>query len=179
MKNKGRAVVCLCCLTSTMLVASTMCPSPKGEETSITVIKDFPTYDTRLSDVEPTEDDILPIEITIAEEEISETPDETVVLSSESTLNKSNGVFYYNGFKETYYNLNMAGVVNTMRRLGYDYEYWVRADGVKMFGDYIIVAADLNLYPRGTLLETSLGTAIVCDTGGAIVGNILDVAVSW
>lgn len=178
MKNKGKAVVCLCCLTSVVILSSAASPSPKGEETSITVVRDFPTYDTRLSDVEPTEDDILPIEIPVVEE-ISTTPEETVVLSSESTLNESNGVFYYNGFKETYYNLNMASVVSTMKRLGYDYEYWVRADGVKMFGDYIIVAADLNLYPRGTLLETSLGTAIVCDTGSAIVGNVLDVAVSW
>jgi len=175
MKNKGKVVVCLCCLTSTMLVASTMCPSPKGEETNNAVVMDFPSYDTRLSDVEPTEYDIIAPEIS----EIDIEPDEDIVLSSESTLNKSNGVFYYNGFKETYYNLDMTRVVTNMSYLGFDYEYWVRTDGVKMFGDYVIVAADLSLYPKGTILETSVGKAIVCDTGSAIIGNILDVAVAW
>ena len=35
--------------------------------------------------------------------------------------------------KETYYNLPMQGVVNRMRRLGYDavnWPYWIRSDGV-------------------------------------------------
>lgn len=83
--------------------------------------------------------------------------------------------------KETYYNLNMAGVVNIMRRMGNDDEYWVRNDGVKMLGDYIMVAADLDLRPRGSLVETSLGTGIVCDTGTFTQRNPtqLDIAVSW
>ena len=65
--------------------------------------------------------------------------------------------------------------------MGYDYEYWVRDDGVKMLGDYVMVAANLNLRPRGSLVETSLGTGIVCDTGGFAKKNPtqLDIAVTW
>lgn len=86
--------------------------------------------------------------------------------------------------KETYYNLPMNGVIRIMRSMGYseeEYPYWVREDGVKMFGDYIMVAADLNIRPKGTILECSLGTAIVVDTGDFAKTNHtqLDVATSW
>lgn len=86
--------------------------------------------------------------------------------------------------KETYYNLPMQGVVNIMRNAGYseaEYPYHVREDGVKMLGPYIMVAANLNLRPRGTIYQTSLGQAIVCDTGEFAYGNPTqtDIAVSW
>lgn len=83
--------------------------------------------------------------------------------------------------KETYYNLNMSGVVSIMNSLGYDYTYWVRDDGCKMFGDYIMCAASLDIRPRGSLVETSLGTAIVCDTGTFAYGNAyqVDIATTW
>lgn len=86
--------------------------------------------------------------------------------------------------KETYYNLPMQGVVNIMRRAGYsetEYPYHVREDGVKMLGPYIMVAANLKLRPRGTIYQTSLGQAIVCDTGGFAAGNPTqtDIAVNW
>ena len=83
--------------------------------------------------------------------------------------------------KETYYNLDMSGVIRIMENQGYDYEYWVREDGVKMYGDYIMCAANLNVHPRGSLVESSLGTCIVCDTGGFASGNPnqLDIAVTW
>ena len=96
-------------------------------------------------------------------------------------LTKSKGVNYGPIGKETYYNLPMGGVVRTMRNLGYsesEYPYWVRSDGCKMLGDYIIVAANLNHFPRGTILECSLGWAIVCDTG-YLGWNHLDLATQW
>ena len=82
---------------------------------------------------------------------------------------------------ETYYNLDMSGVVSIMKGLGYDYKYWVRDDGVKMYGDYVMCAADLNLRPKGTIVETSLGLGIVCDTGGFVDwdNTRLDIAVNW
>lgn len=82
---------------------------------------------------------------------------------------------------ETYYNLNMSGVISIMKSIGYDYDYWVRADGVKMYGEYVMCAADLNLRPRGSIIETSLGPGIVCDTGGftTIDPYRLDIAVTW
>ena len=83
--------------------------------------------------------------------------------------------------KETFYNLNMSGVVKIMESLGYDYEYWVREDGVKMYGPFIMVAADLSLRPRGSIIKTSLGWAMVCDTGEFTNWNPtqLDIAVNW
>lgn len=86
--------------------------------------------------------------------------------------------------KETYYNLPMQGVINIMRRAGYseaEYPYHVREDGVKMLGPYIMVAANLKLRPRGTIYQTSLGQAIVCDTGGFAASNPTqtDIAVNW
>ena len=96
-------------------------------------------------------------------------------------LTKSRGTITGPSGKETYYNLNMNGVVRIMRRMGNEDEYWVRDDGVKMLGDYVMVAANLSIRPRGSLVETSLGTGIVCDTGTFVHSNPtqIDVAVAW
>ena len=99
-------------------------------------------------------------------------------------LTKQGGVFYGVSGKETYYNLPMNGVIRIMRSMGYtekEYPYWVRYDGVKMFGYYVMAAANLNIRPRGTIIKTSLGEAIICDTGGFAKHNPtqLDIAVTW
>jgi hypothetical protein len=96
-------------------------------------------------------------------------------------LSKSRGVNMGPSGKETYYNLNMSGVVSIMRGLGYTGEYWVREDGCKMLGEYIMVAANLSLRPRGSIVETSLGDGIVCDTGGFAKKNPyqIDIATTW
>lgn len=99
-------------------------------------------------------------------------------------LSKSMGVVIGPSGKETYYNLNMDKIVFAMRNLGYsenDYPYWIREDGVKMLGNYVMVAADYNIRPKGTILASSLGMAIVCDTGGFVKNNSeqIDIAVNW
>lgn len=83
--------------------------------------------------------------------------------------------------KETWYNMDMTGVIDNLKAAGIEGEYRVREDGVKTYGDYIMCAADFELRPFGTILETSLGTAIVCDTGDFIEENPyqLDIAVAW
>ena len=98
-----------------------------------------------------------------------------------NVLNPVIGVVYGPSGKETYYNLPMQGVIAIMQNAGYNYEYWVRSDGVKMYGDYIMCAADLSIRPRGSLVETSLGTAMVCDTGSFVLNNPyqIDIAVTW
>lgn len=96
--------------------------------------------------------------------------------SSKPHLTKSAGVFYGPSGKETWYNMNMNTCLDIMRSYGYDYEYWIRDDGVKMYGDYVMIAANVYVYPKGTILETSLGTAIVVDHCPA--GNI-DICVTW
>lgn len=96
-------------------------------------------------------------------------------------LTPSGGVFEGPSGKETYYNLDMSGVISLARNLGITGEYWVRDDGVKMLGDYIMVAANLDIRPKGTIVDTSLGKGIVVDTGGFAASNPtqLDIAVSW
>lgn len=87
---------------------------------------------------------------------------------SGDVLNPEDGINYYYGTLETYYDLDMSWNVDVMRGMGFDaenYPYWVRGDGVKMLGDYVMCAADFDYEPRGTITETSLGTAIVVDTG--------------
>ncbi|MBO5435366.1 hypothetical protein J6A31_06080 [bacterium] len=103
---------------------------------------------------------------------------------SDGCLNAVRGVYYGPSGKETYYNLPMKGVIYLMRHLGYsedEYEYWVRDDGVKMFGEYVMVAANLDIRPKGTIVETSRGLGMVCDTGDFAENNILqlDIAVDW
>lgn len=102
---------------------------------------------------------------------------------NEPHLTKQAGVFYGPSGKETYYNLPMGRVISYMRDLGYtteEYPYWVRADGAKMLGDYVMVAADLSVYSKGTIVPTSLGKGIVCDTGAFAGGSVaLDIAVTW
>ncbi len=99
-------------------------------------------------------------------------------LNGYTKLNATMGVNYYNGNKETYYNLPMAGVINIAKYKGIIDEYWVRDDGVKMYGDYIMVAANYSTYPYGSIVETSLGTGIVLDTG-SLDENQFDIAVNW
>ena len=98
-----------------------------------------------------------------------------------TTLNSRNGRIEGPSGQETYYNLPMDRCVYYMNLLGYDYEVWVRDDGVKMFGDYIMVAANLEIRPKGSLVETSLGTGIVVDTGEFVNWNPngIDIAVTW
>ena len=103
---------------------------------------------------------------------------------SGSKLTRSRGSIQGPSGKETYYNLNMAGVVSIMRRMGFsesEYPYNVRADGVKCLGPYVMVAAHLGNRPRGSKVQTSLGTGMVCDTGGFAANNPtqIDIATSW
>lgn len=98
-----------------------------------------------------------------------------------SVLSTSAGVNYGPSGKETYYNLPMDGVVSIMRGIGNNEPYWVRDDGVKMLGNYVMIAAHLGIRPRGSLVPTSLGMGIVCDTGGFASGNPtqIDIATAW
>ena len=97
-------------------------------------------------------------------------------------LNRHDGTANGPSGKETYYNLNMSRCIYYMQLLGYYEKYWVRSDGTKMYGSYVMVAADLKQHPKGSLVETSLGTGIVVDTGEFTTngsGVALDIAVTW
>ena len=70
-----------------------------------------------------------------------------------------------------------------MRGYGYsveEYPYWVREDGCKMLGEYIMVGANTYQIPKGTIVNTSLGKGIVADHCVAAQSkNLYDIAVTW
>lgn len=102
------------------------------------------------------------------EEEVYTYQPDTGYYYSDGALTPDAGIFYFNGILETYYDLDMSWNIEVMRSMGFDevnYPYWIRSDGCKMLGDYIMVAADFGWEPRGTFTQTSLGAAIVVDTG--------------
>jgi len=82
---------------------------------------------------------------------------------------------------ETYYNLPMDRVIQNMRNMGYtedNYPHYVREDGVKMLGDFVMVATNIEKYPKGTIVQTSLGQGIVCDKH-EVQDDSIDIAVEW
>ncbi|MCL2280271.1 G5 domain-containing protein [Candidatus Saccharibacteria bacterium] len=81
--------------------------------------------------------------------------------------------------KETFYDLPMNVV---MRNCGQGGHYTVRSDGVKIDRDgFVIVAANLDRYPRCSEVDTSLGRGKVYDTGGFATRNPeqFDLATDW
>ena len=92
---------------------------------------------------------------------------------STARLTKRRGVVYYNGHKETYYSekvLPGGGLYIPGRH--------VADDGTIRDGaGYIVVAADPNFMPYGTILVTSLGPAKVYDSGCPY--GVIDIYTSW
>ncbi len=80
--------------------------------------------------------------------------------------------------QETYYDLPMSGVMGFCGKSSYT----IREDGAKIDEDgYILVAADLNRYPRCSVVMTSLGEGKVYDTGTFARTNPeqFDLATDW
>lgn len=102
---------------------------------------------------------------------------------SGQVLSQSAGAIQGPSGKETYYNLPMDGVVSNAHRDGITGDYWVRNDGAKMLGSYILAACDVtgSVHNRYDIVETSLGQAICADTGGFAAGNPyqIDIATTW
>lgn len=98
-------------------------------------------------------------------------------------LNKRDGVNYYNGTKETYYNLDMTKIYERAdKNFGSHHKKWTRSDGVKCYGPYIVLAVPFDVYPYGTTdIPTSLGLGIALDTGrfAETNKNQIDIAVDW
>lgn len=100
---------------------------------------------------------------------------------SGACLNPTGGIYWFGDQLETYYNLDMSVVVDVAHQNGIAGDYWVRDDGCKMLGDFIMVAACYDVHPYGSTVTTSLGTGIVVDTGEFAANNPtqIDVAVNW
>lgn len=118
------------------------------------------------------------------EDELKKLRSEAIKTSStvsKNCLTKDKGIFTGPSGKETYYNLPMKGVIERMRKRGYDaedYPYWEREDGVRMLGPYVMIACNLKYRPYETIVPTSLGDGIVCDTG-RLSKDQVDIAVNW
>lgn len=178
------------------------------------VVEEMQLASVKVADasVEQAEAAVESVEAAEAVEQVDE-PEEEIVVNEEdepvessdqeeyhwdgAVLTASKGTNQGPSGKETYYNLDMSGIVSGLNRGGWVYTqcvdqslidhildtsgYWIRDDGCKMFGDYIMVAANLSVHPRGSLVPTSLGMGIVIDTGGFAYGNPnqLDIATNW
>lgn len=99
-------------------------------------------------------------------------------------LTKSQGAHYWTDSKgvnhrETYYDLNMSVALQACGQGGY---YTVRPDGAKVDAQgYVIIAANYALYPKCSIVETSIGPAKVYDTGGFVsrYPTGYDLATDW
>ena len=82
---------------------------------------------------------------------------------------------------ETFFNEDVSKLVENAKE-GYIGEYWVRSDGVKMFGEYIICKCkyESNEYhptlPVGTVIPTTIGVALVCSNE---TEEDICIAVTW
>ena len=88
------------------------------------------------------------------------------------------GKVTYQGHVETWYDLPMQKVVQRAQNMGIPCEYWVRVDGVKMFGPWVIVAAHPSKI-RYTRVQTSLGEGIILDTHEMPNEELIDIATEW
>lgn len=80
--------------------------------------------------------------------------------------------------RETYYDLPMNIVIGTCGANSYT----IRADGAKIDKDgYVLVAANYGIYPRCSVVETSMGPGKVYDTGGFVrrYPHGFDLATDW
>ena len=102
-----------------------------------------------------------------------------ITLMLAAVLTARAGRIIYNGHPETYYDLRMDYVCQRATNLGIQGQYSERGDGCKMFGQYIIVATDWDVYPFGTLVETSRGTGIVLDHHTSKDKTTVDLATNW
>ncbi len=144
-----------------------------------TVGKKLVTYQIELRDGQE-------VSRTVIQSVVTAQPQKQVeIIGSKPTgngLTKSKGVYFNKDsqgvtHRETYYDLNMGG---TMKFCGGTYS--VRADGVKVDQNgYVLVAANLSKYPRCSLVETSLGTGKVYDTGAFVstYPDGFDLATDW
>lgn len=103
----------------------------------------------------------------------------TQTLLALTVLTAAKGVNNFMGHKETWYNLPMNRVVKRAQSMGkIPCGYWVREDGVKMFGPWVICAAHPSK-TRYSRIDTSLGEGIILDTHTVDDKELIDIATNW
>ncbi len=112
-------------------------------------------------------------------------PSKVVFQPKPNALTKSKGAQIYVdsdgvAHRETYYDLPMNIVIN---HCGANNSYTIRAvDGAKVDKDgYVLVAANYGIYPRCSIVETSMGPGKIYDTGGFALRypHGFDLATDW
>jgi hypothetical protein len=103
---------------------------------------------------------------------------------TEGVLTPAKGVNYYNGCRETFYNLPMDLVVTYARQRiegMEEAEYTIDENGCKCLGGYIMVATNYDVHPYGERFSCSLGECIAVDTGSFALysPNQIDIATNW
>ena len=85
---------------------------------------------------------------------------------------------------ESYCQMDPNEFVQNLRDIGMDEEHypvWVRYDGMKMFGPYVICAANLEEHPIGSIVQGKFGEYIVVAATAEAqqIPEILKIAVDW
>ncbi len=110
-------------------------------------------------------------------------PEKIIYQPKPNALTKSRGAQLYTDadgvvHRETYYDLPMNIVIGACGGKNYT----IRSDGAKIDKDgYILVAANYGVYPRCSIVETSMGPGKVYDTGGFALRypHGFDLATDW
>ncbi|MDO4741822.1 MAG: G5 domain-containing protein [Candidatus Saccharibacteria bacterium] len=114
--------------------------------------------------------------VAVGASEIEKKPLNTVMGRNRYAVKKADGTVVLR--EETYYDLPMNGVMGFCG----GGSYRVREDGVKVDSEgYVLVAANLGLYARCSIVQTSLGLGKVYDTGTFALTNPeqFDIATDW
>lgn len=82
------------------------------------------------------------------------------------------------GFTESWYDLPMSKVVQQAKDAGIPCELWIREDGVKMFGPWVICASHPSK-TRFSRIQTSLGEGIILDRHTCNDPELIDIATDW
>lgn len=102
-----------------------------------------------------------------------------IITLSAVILTAKLGRIEYMGHTETWYDLPMNRIIErTDSMLGVNGLYHIDERGVKMYGDWVIVAADKTV-TRYSFVETSFGKGIVLDNHVTGDPNLYDIATSW
>ena len=89
------------------------------------------------------------------------------------------GRITYGNHTETWYDLPMDRVIQKAdAMIGVSDMYYIREDGVKMYGPWVIVAAHPSV-TRYTIVQTSLGEGIVLDRHTCQDVELIDIATDW
>lgn len=89
------------------------------------------------------------------------------------------GTINFQGHKETYYNLPMKRIeARANEYYGLENVFAIREDGVKTYNGFVIVAANWEVHPFGSVIETSRGVGLVLDHTTTDKETI-DIATNW